>query len=304
MGIECMLSFNQGGFMKQSIQPKRAQLKTKRHPNTTVPRRLQARPATADLPTLNLFNLEGKNAFITGASSGLGKEIAIGMAMAGARVALIGRTLKPLLEIQNYLVENGYQAMAIKADVSKSREVQSAVKAVIDRFGKIDILVNNAGTTWRSPITAFNEKQYDRVINVNMKGTFLCLKYVGIEMLKRGGGSIINVGSTAGQNGMANSIAYCASKGGVAMLTKAAAIEWARQGIRINAIMPGTFKTPLLESCIVQEANYAETLMRKHPIGRFGELEEIVGICIYLASDNSKFMTGSLIPIDGGLDAQ
>lgn len=261
-------------------------------------------PATLPFPALQLFSLEGKTALVTGASSGLGKEIAIGLAMAGATVALVGRTLKPLSDLTNELADKGYEAFAVNADVSKSEEVQAAVKAVVERFGKIDILVNNAGTTWRSPITAFDEEQYDRVVNINMKGTFLCMKYVGMEMLQRGGGSIINVGSSAGQNGMANSIAYCASKGGVSMLTKAAAIEWAQRGIRVNAIMPGTFKTPLLEACIVQEANYAEMIMRKHPIGRFGELNEIVGICIYLASDNSKFMTGSLIPIDGGLNAQ
>lgn len=255
-------------------------------------------------PALNLFRLEGKTAFITGASSGLGKEIAIGMAMSGAAVALNGRTLKPLVDLAKELSDHGYDAFAVPADVSKSDEVQSAIQAVIQRYGKINVLVNSAGTTWRSPIALFAEEQYDRVVNVNMKGTFLCMKYAGIEMLKRGGGSIINVGSSAGQNGMANSIAYCASKGAVAMLTKAAAIEWVKQGIRVNAIMPGTFKTPLLEECMRQEPNYAETLMRKHPIGRFGELEEIVGICVYLASDNSKFMTGDLIFIDGGLSAQ
>ncbi len=123
-------------------------------------------------------------------------------------------------------------------------------------------------------------------------------------MLKTGGGSIINVGSGAGQNGMADSITYCASKGGVSMLTKAAAIEWAQQGIRVNAVMPGTFKTPLLEECIAQQPDYADTIMKKHPIGRFGELEEIVGIFIYLASDNAKFVTGILIFIDGGGNAQ
>jgi NAD(P)-dependent dehydrogenase (short-subunit alcohol dehydrogenase family) len=301
---------------KEAQQPRRAVKNAARKGRTaSFSARLQQRnfdplappftkPATASFPTLNLFSLEGKTALVTGASSGLGREIAIGMAMARASVALIGRTLKPLLDISTDLAEKGYKSLAVRADISKSHEVQSAIKTVVDQFGKIDVLVNNAGTTWRSPITAFDEEQYDRVVNVNMKGTFLCLKYVGIEMLKRGGGSIINVGSSAGQNGMANSIAYCASKGGVAMLTKAAAVEWARLGIRVNAIMPGTFKTPLLEACMVQEANYAETIMRKHPIGRFGELEEIVGICIYLASDNSKFMTGGLIPIDGGLNAQ
>lgn len=258
----------------------------------------------AAFPALRIFSLENKVAFITGASSGLGKEIATGMAMSGASVVLIGRRIKPLEELAEKLCSNGYAAFAYSADVSITKDVQSAVDAAIKRFGRIDILVNNAGTTWRSPIIDFDEEQYDRVVNLNMKGTFLCMKYVGMNMLKNGGGSIINVGSGAGQNGMANSIAYCASKGGVSMLTKAAAIEWVKEGIRVNAVMPGTFKTPLLEECIKQQPEYAKTIMQKHPIGRFGELEEIVGIFIYLASDNSKFMTGDLIFIDGGGNAQ
>jgi NAD(P)-dependent dehydrogenase (short-subunit alcohol dehydrogenase family) len=255
-------------------------------------------------PALKIFSLEGKSAVITGASSGLGREIAIGMAMSGASVALIGRTREPLDDLARQLQSHGYEAIAVSADVSKSEEVQAAIRTAVDRFGKIDILVNSAGTTWRSPIVSFDETQYDRVVDLNMKGTFLCMKYAGIEMLKTGGGSIINVGSTAGQNGMADSIAYCASKGGVSMLTKAAAIEWVKQGIRVNAIMQGTFKTPLLEECMRQQPGYADVIMRKHPIGRFGELEEIVGICIYLASDNSTFVTGDLIFVDGGSNAQ
>lgn len=255
-------------------------------------------------PALKIFSLEHKVAFITGASSGLGKEVAVGMAMAGASVFLVGRRLAPLQEVAEELNDKGCSALAFSADVSLTIDVQKAVKAAIERFDKIDILVNNAGTTWRCPIVDFTEEQYDRVVNLNMKGTFLCLKYVGIEMLKSGGGSIINVGSGAGQNGMADSIAYCASKGGVSMITKAAAIEWAQKGIRVNAVMPGTFKTPLLEECIAQQPDYAKTIMKKHPIGRFGELEEIVGIFIYLASDNSRFVTGDLIFIDGGGNAQ
>ncbi|MCX6030744.1 MAG: glucose 1-dehydrogenase [Chloroflexi bacterium] len=255
-------------------------------------------------PALKIFSLDGKVALITGASRGLGKEIATGLALSGASVVLVGRTLKPLQDLAEELIASGYPALAVSADVSQSQDVQSTVKAAIQRFGKIDVLVNNAGTTWRSSIVDFDEAQYDRVVNLNMKGVFLCTKYVGIEMLKNGGGSIINVGSGAGQNGMANSIAYCASKGGVVMLTKAAAIEWVQQGIRVNAIMPGTFKTSLLEECMVQEPGYAEMIIRNLPIGRFGELEEIVGICIYLASDNSTFMTGGLIFIDGGANAR
>jgi NAD(P)-dependent dehydrogenase (short-subunit alcohol dehydrogenase family) len=255
-------------------------------------------------PALKLFSLEGKVALVTGASSGLGREIAIGLAMAGASVALNGRTLAPLEALAEELNASGYPAIAVSGDVTQSEQVQSAVHRVVERFGKIDILVNSAGTTWRSPIVSFDEDQFDRVIALNLKGTFLCMKYAGIEMLKTGGGSIINIGSGAGQNGMANSIAYCGSKGGVSLITKAAAIEWVQQGIRVNAVMPGTFKTPLLEECMRQQPGYADVILQKHPIGRFGELEEIVGICVYLASDNSKFMTGDLIFVDGGGNAQ
>ena len=255
-------------------------------------------------PALKLFSLEGKTALITGASSGLGREIALGLAMAGAAVVLVGRRIAPLEELANALKSSGYDALAVSANVTVSADVKRMVSTAVDAYGRIDVLVNSAGSTRRSAIIDFDEAEYDRVVDLNMKGTFLCMKYVGKQMLKNGSGSIINVNSGAGQNGMANSIAYCGSKGGVSMLTKAAAIEWAQQGIRVNSVMPGTFKTPLLEECINQQPDYAEVIMRKHPIGRFGELEEIVGIFIYLASDNSKFMTGSLIFIDGGANAQ
>ena len=255
-------------------------------------------------PALKLFSLEGKVALITGASSGLGREAAIGMAMAGAAVVLVGRRIEPLEKLADELKQNGYDALPVSADVTVSADVQRMVKTTVDAYGRIDVLVNSAGSTWRCAIVDFDEAEYDRVVDLNMKGTFLCMKHVGAHMLKNGGGSIINVNSGAGQNGMANSIAYCGSKGGVTMLTKAAAIEWAKEGVRVNSIMPGTFKTPLLEECIVQQPDYAEVIMKKHPIGRFGELEEIVGIFIYLASDNSKFMTGGLIFIDGGSNAQ
>jgi len=165
---------------KEAQQPRRAVKNAARKGRTaSFSARLQQRkfdplappftkPAAASFPTLNLFSLEGKTALVTGASSGLGREIAIGMAMAGASVALIGRTLKPLLDISTDLAEKGYKSLAVRADISKSQEVQSAIKTVVDQFGKIDVLVNNAGTTWRSPITAFDEEQYDRVVNVNM----------------------------------------------------------------------------------------------------------------------------------------
>jgi NAD(P)-dependent dehydrogenase (short-subunit alcohol dehydrogenase family) len=253
-------------------------------------------------PALTLFSLEGKTALVTGASSGLGKEMAIGLAMAGAEVMLVARTEKPLEQVALELKD--FPVACHQADVSDSEQVQAMLHETIKRFGKIDILVNNVGTTFRGPIIECPDEEYDRIIAVNQRSCWLCMKYTGKEMLNRGnGGSIINIGSGAGRHGLKNSIPYCTSKGGMVMMTRAAAIEWAPYKIRVNIIMPGTFKTPLLEECVKKEPDYAERFLPRFPVGRFGEPEEIAGLCIYLACDNSAFMTGSVLFVDGGSDA-
>ena len=254
-------------------------------------------------PALSLFSLEGKVAVVTGASSGLGREIAIGYAMAGAKVMLVARRQEPLESLAEELRD--FPVAWCTADVSQSEDVQRMVAETVGKFGRIDILVNGAGTTQRGPIVEFPDEDYDRIIAINMRSCWLCQKYVGEQMLKQGqGGSIINVGSGAGHDGRKDSVPYGASKGGMVMLSRGAAIEWAAEGIRVNIIMPGTFKTPLFQQCIDRDPNYVAKQMRRLPIGRFGEPQEIVGICIYLASDNSAFMTGGVIYIDGGGNAQ
>lgn len=255
-------------------------------------------------PALALFSLEGKTAVVTGASSGLGREMAIGLAMAGAEVMLVARREEPLRALAEEL--NGYPVAWVSADVSRAEDVKRMVDAAIERFGKIDVLVNNAGTTYRSPIVDCPDEEYDRIIAVNQRSCWLCQKYVGEKMLERGkGGSIINIGSGAGHDGKKNSVPYCASKGAMVMLTRGAAIEWADQGIRVNIIMPGTFKTPLFQACIDKDGqDYIDKQLRRLPVGRFGEPQEIVGACIYLASDNSAFMTGNVMYLDGGGNAQ
>ena len=254
-------------------------------------------------PALSMFSLEGKTAVITGASNGLGKQIAMGYAMAGAQVMLVARGEEKLKALKEQLA--GYDVEYCCADVSVSEDVQRMVKETIDRFGKIDILVNNAGTTRRGPMIEYPDEEYDRIIAVNMRSCWLCQKYCGAEMLKRGkGGSIINIGSGAGHDGKKDSVPYGASKGGMVMLSRGAAMEWALDGIRVNIVMPGTFKTDLFAKCIENDPHYVEKQMRRLPIGRFGEPAEIVGICIYLACDNSAFMTGGIIYVDGGGNAQ
>ncbi len=252
-------------------------------------------------PALKLFDLTGKVAIVTGASSGLGKEMAKGLAMAGATVLLVARREEPLKATKEEF--KGLDVDYFCADVSKSEDVKALVKAALDKYGKIDVLVNDAGTTFRCSLEEFPEEEFDRVMNVNLKSCFLCTKYVGQVMLKQGNGSIINIGSGAGAVAIPCSAAYCASKGGMVQLTKAAAIDWCKKGVRANIIMPGTFYTPLLQACIDKEPDYADKWLDRHPIGRFGYPEEIVGICVYLASDNSKFMTGNVIFLDGGGNA-
>jgi len=252
-------------------------------------------------PALKLFDLTGKVAIVTGASSGLGKEMAKGLAMAGATVILVARREEPLKETVKEF--EGLDVCYFCADVSKSDDVKAMVAFATEKFGHIDVLVNDAGTTFRCSLEDFPEEEFDRVMNVNLKSAFLCTKYVGRVMLKQGNGSIINIGSGAGAVAIPSSAAYCASKGGMVQLTKAAAIDWCKRGVRSNIIMPGTFYTPLLQACIDKEPDYADRWLDRHPIGRFGYPEEIVGITVYLASDNSKFMTGNVIFLDGGGNA-
>jgi len=269
-----------------------------------IKRQMQISSAKVMLPpALRIFSLEGKTAIVTGASSGLGREMAIGLAMAGAEVMLVARRLEPLESLAKELKD--FPVAVCTADVSEAEDIKAMVSATIKQFGKIDVLVNNAGTTHRRSIIEFEDEEYDRVIKVNMRSCFLCTKYAGKEMLQAGnGGSVINIGSGAGRDGRKDSIAYSGSKGGMVMLTRAAAIEWATEKIRVNIIMPGTFKTPLLQKCIDGDDRYIEKQMKRLPVGRFGEPEEIVGACIYLASDNSTFMTGHVMYVDGGGNAQ
>jgi NAD(P)-dependent dehydrogenase (short-subunit alcohol dehydrogenase family) len=251
-------------------------------------------------PALKIFSLEGKTAVITGPGTGLGRQMAIGLAMAGAEVMLVARREELLKKLTDELRD--FPVDFCVADVSETDSVKAMVAATLKRFGKIDILVNNAATTHRSPIVEFDEEDFDRVIKINMRSCYLCMKYVGEVMIKAGrGGSVINIGSYAAHFGSPNSSAYAASKGGMLQLTRTAALEWASHNIRANIINPGTFKgTGLLEKCAKEDPTYGERFVKKFPLGRFGEPEEIVGACIYLASDNSTFITGEMINIAGG----
>ncbi|MDR2048170.1 MAG: SDR family oxidoreductase, partial [Treponema sp.] len=248
-------------------------------------------------PWLKKFSLEGKTAVITGAASGLGKAVASGMAASGAAVVIADIDKQGAEQFSAELAAAGFRAAAKAADITKTADVRELVSRTVETFGGIDILVNAAGTTFRQATEDFDEQAFDKIISLNLKGTFLCLKYAGQEMLKRGKGSIINFGSIASVVANPHSAGYSCSKGGVALMTRTAGVEWASRGVRVNAVVPGTFYTPLLQKCIDEQPDYEETFLKRYPIGRFGDPEEIIGVCVYLASDAASYVTGALYAV-------
>ena len=249
---------------------------------------------------IDMFSLKGKSAIVTGAGSGLGYEAAKGLAMCGAQVALVDINLESVQKLAEKLNNAGFEAIAIQADIVCEDDVMAASDSAVEAFGKIDVLVNCAGITRRHPLEDFPEADWEMVLGVNLKGSFLLNKIVGRHMLEAGSGSIVNFGSLGSVVAIPNSTAYCASKGGVAQLTKTAAVEWAKRGVRVNAVIPGTFETALLRQCIDQNPAYEQQMLARFPIGRFGRPQEIVGACIFLASDASSYVTGHLLYFDGG----
>ena len=258
-------------------------------------------------PELNdLFDLTGKTAIVTGAGSGLGHGIALGFAKFGAAVSFVDVNLQAAEESAHEVEKNGGKAIAIQCDVSKSDQVIKTINTTIKEFGKIDILSAVAGIGDRSPAENMTETQWDRVIDINLKGVWLFNQEVGKHMIARGGGgSIINMASIAGQVGLTTGNAnYAASKGGVIALTRLLAIEWARFNIRVNAIAPVQFMTPLITNLVKQKPETLDYFLTHIPLGRLGEIWEIVGPAIFLASRASTMVTGIVLNVDGGHTAQ
>ncbi|MEA3255541.1 MAG: glucose 1-dehydrogenase [Candidatus Altiarchaeota archaeon] len=247
-----------------------------------------------------LFDLTGKVAVVTGASRGLGKAMAIGLAKAGANVVAtdildISETVDEIKKLQGEAVE-------IKADISKKGDVEAMVHQTIERFGGVDILVNNAGILRMAPAETMKEEDWDKVIAVNLKGQFLCAREVGRQMIKQKSGKIINIASVAGKFAFNQSAAYNASKAGVILMTKTLAVEWGKYNIQVNAICPGAFATAMIEDSLKDEG-FLEMIKTRVPLARYGEPEELTGTVIYLASKASDYMTGHALVIDGGWTA-
>jgi NAD(P)-dependent dehydrogenase (short-subunit alcohol dehydrogenase family) len=241
------------------------------------------------------FSLRGLNALVIGGSSGIGLAIAEGFIQQGARVAIAGRTRE---KIDAALKRLGASARGYKADVTIERELDSLLDSVIVEFGQIDILVPAQGITTLKPAEEFTAADYDSIMTTNIRSVFLTCTKVGRLMLARKHGSIVNIGSMAAHRGWPRSAIYSISKHGVIGLTKTLASEWADRGVRVNAISPGFFPTELTKAALSAERR--ERALRRSPMGRFGDLDELVGAAVFLASPASKFVTGTIINVDGG----
>lgn len=250
------------------------------------------------MEVLEKFKLQGKVALVTGAGRNLGKSIALSLAEAGADVAVTSRTLSEIERTEQEIKKKGRKALAIRMDVTDSNLVERAVKKIIAELGRIDILVNNAATRSFKSLLEISEGEWRSVIDTNLMGAFFCCKAVGPYMIQQGGGRIINISSRIGLQGMANRVAYCASKGGLIQLTRALALEWAPYNILVNSVAPGLINTPETSKAI-QEGKAAEI-----PLKRAGEPEEIAPLIVYLASEACTYMTGEVILIDGGWAVQ
>jgi meso-butanediol dehydrogenase/(S,S)-butanediol dehydrogenase/diacetyl reductase len=244
--------------------------------------------------------LDGKVALITGAGSGIGRATALLFVKEGAKVVVVDYVPEGGEETVKMIREAGGEAIFIDADVSKVADVERMIKTTVDKYGRIDILYNNAGIMGAYAFTADTpEEKWDTIVNINLKGVFLGSKYAIPVMLNQGGGVIINTASTAGMLGLPGLPAYCASKAGVIQLTKTIALEYADQNIRINCICPGGILTPMSRPPDAADA-VQPPFRQPQPMRRFGEPEEVARAALYLASDDSSYVTGAALVVDGG----
>jgi NAD(P)-dependent dehydrogenase (short-subunit alcohol dehydrogenase family) len=245
---------------------------------------------------------DGKVALVTGGSSGIGRAAALAFAKAGARVAVSARRIDHCEETSDCIEQAGGGAIAIQADVSRASDVENLIARCVDALGRLDYAFNNAGIEGSHYVKTadYDEKMWDQVITTNLKGVWLCMKYEIPRMLAQGKGVIVNTSSVAGLTGTTIGCAYDASKHGVVGLTRAAAIEYANQGIRVNAVCPAVIRTPMADRLFYWSDELAEKVIAALPMGRVGTPEEVAEAVIWLCSDSASFVTGCALPVDGG----
>ena len=240
----------------------------------------------------------GKVAFVTGAASGIGRATALAFAAEGARVAILDRTEDVLKETAEALKKAGGEVLAITSDVSIPEQVKAAVAQVVERFGRLDLAFNNAGVENKArPLHEIELEEWDRILGINLRGTFVCMKHEIAQMLRQGGGVVVNTSSGAGIRGVAGGAAYAASKHAIIGVTRSAALDYAKQNIRVNAILPGNIATPMMDRFTGGAIQKAIDL---EPVGRLGKPEEIAETVLWMCSDLGGFVTGSSIVVDGG----
>ena len=252
---------------------------------------------------MTMQKLQGKVDLVTGGASGIGRATALAFARDGAKVAIADVDVAGSHETLRLITERGGQALFVRTDVTRGAEVEALINEVVNAYGRLDCAFNNAGTVGKPSSTAqCKEEDWDFVISVDLKGVYLCLKYEILHMLRQGQGAVVNAASVAGLIGVENNVAYVAAKHGVVGLTKAAALECAQAGIRVNAVCPGFVRTPILglDGTPESESRYA----RLQPMARLAEPDEVAEAVVWLCSDAASYVTGHAMSIDGGLAAR
>ena len=249
--------------------------------------------------------LAGKLALITGAGTGIGKAIGLAFAAEGAKVAVMGRRVEKLREVVDEIGKSGGEAVAVAGDVAKAADAARAVREVVEKLGGLNVLVNNAGMLSAKTVEQVPEEEWDRVMAINVKGPFLMSRAALPEFRKAGGGAIVNIGSILGLIAMKDRAAYCASKGAVTLLTKAMALDHAHEKIRVNCICPSLVETELIAGLFASADGEAlrKARVASLPLGRVGQPQDVAEMVVFLASEESSWVTGTAIPLDGGLSA-